>query len=851
MPRAVLWQRLDIATRNPLTLLVAPVGAGKTLGVSGWLQRTEESTEAAWVHADPSWTPDRLDAVLDWAAGDTDAEALPPRLVVVDDAQALPRATLQMIDSRLNDRPLEMRLLLLSRWDLPLARLVPELLGHSTTLRGELLRMDPAESATLVVEHARTEDPTILRAVFERTQGWCALVVLTARAIATAPDPVAAAERYAAAGASVADQVASEVFAALHPRERHLLLCLAGDEVVSTGTARHLTHDPRADEILSDLETTGLLVSRLPYNRPQSPDLLDVDDDSLRYRIHPLLAEVTRRRLVAGGVDVARARSTVVRAVRLDRARGDASQAIARLVAVNALEEAANILAEDGLVMVTQGRGATISDFVSRHPEAVEASPRCWFPIALGHWFVDDIPAATHWLDRALATEESSDARSARTACIRLMRSRLGLEPIGAAVGQARQVVLLSHSDPHPPPELPLLLSELGITQNWLGDLADAEVNLSTAIALSKARNLTGLATSALTHLAFTEYMQGHERGCAELAREALDALDGDPVGRSNHTATRASLALVLGTLSDLPWQTAESVAADEHEAVHSADLTTRFWRRLRDARLALMSGSVASSERTLELLRELPSLPEHLRVAVLLERAFLAGLSGDQDLLKEVVGQLAEVGSLGEVALAQGLRDDLLGDRRGAADNFAAAALDVTFSQPATRALALACEAQLRDALGDHEQAHQLVREAVTATEVRRNAVPFLGWTHQGTPMSTLLAQLDDETSPSWLHELAESAAGRPDVTSLYAPTTATPRERESTPEPLVRPTLSPREREVLNELARGSTYADIAANLFVSENTIKTHVSSLYGKLSVGRRSEALAVARKLHLL
>ena len=65
------------------------------------------------------------------------------------------------------------------------------------------------------------------------------------------------------------------------------------------------------------------------------------------------------------------------------------------------------------------------------------------------------------------------------------------------------------------------------------------------------------------------------------------------------------------------------------------------------------------------------------------------------------------------------------------------------------------------------------------------------------------------------------------------------------------MRPTLSPREREVLNELARGATYADIAANLFVSENTIKTHVSSLYGKLSVSRRSEALAVARNLHLL
>ena len=63
--------------------------------------------------------------------------------------------------------------------------------------------------------------------------------------------------------------------------------------------------------------------------------------------------------------------------------------------------------------------------------------------------------------------------------------------------------------------------------------------------------------------------------------------------------------------------------------------------------------------------------------------------------------------------------------------------------------------------------------------------------------------------------------------------------------------PVLSPREHEVLNELARGATYGDIAATLFVSENTVKTHVSSLYAKLSAGRRSEALAVARKMHLL
>ena len=210
VPRARLWQRLDLATQGALTLLVAPVGAGKTLGVSGWLRRTGRAEDTVWLHADSTWVPERLQSLLDASAPHEHSAAAPfPGLVVIDDAQALPQATLRLIDSLLNDAPQGMRILLLSRWDLPLTRLVPELLGHFTVLRGELLRMDPAESATLIIEHARTDEPEVLKAVTDRAQGWCAAVVLTARAIATAPDPVAAARRYATGTASVADRVAT------------------------------------------------------------------------------------------------------------------------------------------------------------------------------------------------------------------------------------------------------------------------------------------------------------------------------------------------------------------------------------------------------------------------------------------------------------------------------------------------------------------------------------------------------------------------------------------------------------------------------------------------------------------
>ena len=70
---------------------------------------------------------------------------LPP-LVVVDDAHRLPYATVAHLDQLLSEDPDRVRLVMLARWDLPLRRLVPELLGHLTVLRGDLLRVDDEEA---------------------------------------------------------------------------------------------------------------------------------------------------------------------------------------------------------------------------------------------------------------------------------------------------------------------------------------------------------------------------------------------------------------------------------------------------------------------------------------------------------------------------------------------------------------------------------------------------------------------------------------------------------------------------------------------------------------------------------
>ena len=61
----------------------------------------------------------------------------------------------------------------------------------------------------------------------------------------------------------------------------------------------------------------------------------------------------------------------------------------------------------------------------------------------------------------------------------------------------------------------------------------------------------------------------------------------------------------------------------------------------------------------------------------------------------------------------------------------------------------------------------------------------------------------------------------------------------------------LSKRELEILNLLARGYSNQEIAAKLFVSVSTVKTHIQNLFEKLDVKRRIQAVEKAKRLNLI
>lgn len=857
VPRQELWDRLDAAAQGEVTLLVAPAGAGKTLGVAGWLQTRGLDDSVLWVSVNQDLTADVLAGLLASGAGTT------PRLLVLDDAHRLPHDSVTYLDRLLSEEPEGLKLILLARWDPPLTRLIPELLGNLTALRGGVLRLDREEIAALVRAQSGKASADVVTAVERLSQGWCAIAVLAARAIGADRDPTTAAARLSQGRSGFADRVLSEVFASLSSRQRHLLLCVAGEARLTGELARHLSQEPTADETLEELESTGLLVTR--HEVTSQLRLPSSVGPETVFDIHPLLREVIQRRVRAGGVDVVRARAAVRRAVEADVAQGEVADAFDRLLAINASTEVVGILSSHGVELAGDRRLQGLRDFVRRETGLVERHPSSWLPIALERWNAGDRQAATPWLNRVIGhagpdpgspAGVSKDADRLNLVCARLLLAWVG-------DGDLAEAVLLAEAELSMAPGLGTRADALvqtvrfhtGMAQMRLGHLRGAERHLAPLVGLSRAGRVSGLALAAAAQLAIAQFLLGREHACLDLAESAARDLRAVPRRRGmDQVRQQVDVARGLAVVQRIILSE-RAVAGDEdleERARVGDDPVVAGLSRLLHARTLLLRGAVARAEQLITDAPHLEELPQPLIRLVAFERALQAVLASDWQRLVELEVVLTGCGALAEATLVAGLRADGLADTRAADDLYALAATQAGSAQPPTAAMAWTCRAQILDHRGRTDEAIDHLADAVTATQARRSALPFLGWSSHGTPVAVLFQRHSGRLNTDWARQLATETAARPDgIVSAAAPLTATPRERAQVRTGVVRPSLSPREHDVLQQLARGATYADIAADLFVSENTVKTHVSSLYAKLAVSRRSDALAVARTLRLL
>jgi LuxR family transcriptional regulator, maltose regulon positive regulatory protein len=146
---------------------------------------------------------------------------------------------------------------------------------------------------------------------------------------------------------------------------------------------------------------------------------------------------------------------------------------------------------------------------------------------------------------------------------------------------------------------------------------------------------------------------------------------------------------------------------------------------------------------------------------------------------------------------------------------------------------------------------AMKVLERAVTLAEPAGYVRVFV---NEGAPLQALLAKMLSAIEPSQAAYIGKLLAAFPqplpqvlDVKRVEkVATKAAPTSSSVLLEP-----LSGREQEVLELLAAGMANQEIAKRLVVTVGTVKTHIKSIYGKLGVHSRTQAIARARELGLL
>ncbi|WP_157995797.1 LuxR C-terminal-related transcriptional regulator [Thermomonospora amylolytica] len=448
--------------------------------------------------------------------------------------------------------------------------------------------------------------------------------------------------------------------------------------------------------------------------------------------------------------------------------------------------------------------------------------------------------AALQHADRLLHDTDDARVRTARLCAdlVHLARPTDGAGPGGRADGvpeplpALRERVLRDRPEAHA-----LLLSARATTALREGRLPEAARLFDAAADAAVRAGGDFQCRFCLGHLALVEALQGRFGHAAELAGRAarLPEVSASPPGRR---ITAAHLACAWVHLEHCEFTAAREELDKAGQALREhPDPLMSVLRRLVDARLENARGR---PERALEAVGEIgdiaaPRMPwAERRLRLVAAEAHTAlGAPDEAILLAEQAGGIRAAGAA--VALA---RAEMSRGRPAAAADMTRHAL----AEPASMPIDLQVEAWLLHAYlcyagQEPAQGRRSLDRALRLAEREQVRLPFAlsrRWLHP-------VLRRDPELARPYTRLLAPLCMG--DVTG-----SAVPGGRAET---AVVERLSPRETDVLTCLARMMTTEEIAAELCLSPNTVKTHLQSIYRKLGVTRRVEAVRRARSLSIL
>ena len=859
---------LDGVVRSALTVVSAPAGFGKSTLLAEWCATVPaEAAAVAWVALDERdddparfWTY-VVTAVR--AAAGIGAEALellgpgssstePALVALLNDVGAMSRDLVLVLDDLhlvtarevhdgiaflLEHRPPRLHLVLATRVDppLPLAR---------WRARGELLEVRAADLRFTGEEAAAYLNGPMglslseqdVAALAGRAEGWIAALQLAALSMRGRGDPGAFIAGFAGDDRYVVDYLVEEVLSRQPDDVRDFLLATSILERLTGPLCDAVTGRTGGRAALAALERANLFV-------------VPLDDRREWYRYHHLFADVLRAHLVDGRTDTVPELHR--RASRWFAEGGDAPAAVEHALAGGLLDLAADLMERSMPTMRRDRREGELRRWVGSLPDdVVRVRP------VLGLAFVGGLAQGSQFdtVERRLADVERAvrpdggawptdvppglvvvDEEGYRSlpAGLEVYRAALALRrgDLDATVAHARDALALT------PPSDDLTRAAagaLGGLASWTrGDLVGAEAAYVESVAgLHRAGSVADVLGCCIA-LGDVRRTSGRPGDAERLYRWALEL--SDPAAPLRGTADmHVALASVLIERDDLT-AAAEHLDAGRRLGEHRGLPQNPYRSRVAQARLLEIRGDVDGA---LALLDEAERVydgdysPEVAPVAAVRARLRIRrGELGDaqawarqrQLAPEDEPTYLREYEHLTLARLLLARRDDaagrLLGRLRAAAEEGGrlGSLLEI-----------LVLEALGAQARGDVPSALEALRRAVALAEPE-GVVRVVA--DEGAPVAALLRALP-KRDPAYRY-------GRRLLVACGGVAAA--------PQTLVDP-LSDRELDVLRLLGSDLDGPDIARELSVSLNTVRTHTKNIYAKLDVSSRRAAVRRAHEL---